>query len=444
MNPQAPSSLTPFLGNNSASHQAMSAAPVDRILKAVREHLDVEIAFVSRYVENEQKEITHVSSDLELPMGPGYRDHRADSYCWHIAEGRLPELIQDPADYEFAQSLAITKLLPVGCHLNTPLRLSDGTVYGSFCCLSRKPDRSMTERDMGVARAFAALAVEQIESTLEDDVRRTKIDKSIGDLIAGGRLQIVQQPIHSLVTHGPVGLECLSRFPDAGQRGPDCWFNEAAEIGMGVELEMLAIRCALESMAHVPAKFYVSINASPETILSGTLEAALEGHTSNRLVVEVTEHQKVQDFQALRHALSALEGKALIAIDDVGAGYSGLRHLVDLAPDLLKLDMSLTRDIHLDPARRALTAAMVTFAREIGSKLVAEGIECTEERDVLADLGVDYGQGYLFAAPMPVVAAQQHMMGLKWERQPSPVSTKQARTKLPKRSAPAIRSRAAG
>lgn len=94
-----------------------------------------------------------------------------------------------------------------------------------------------------------------------------------------------------------------------------------------------------------------------------------------------------------------LSSLARIAIDDVGAGYAGLRHLVDLGPDLLKLDMSLTRDIHLDPARRALAGAMVRFAGEIGCKLVAEGVECEEERSVLASLGVDYGQGYLFGRP---------------------------------------------
>ena len=395
---------------------------IDRILHAVREHLGTEIAFVSRYLDGGMKELTHVDSDLELPMGPGFIDPRENSYCWHIAEGRLPELIQDPADHPFTQTMGITDFLPVGCHLNTPLRLSDGTVYGSFCCLSRKPDRTMTERDVGVLRAFAALAVEQIERTLESDQQNNALRSAVEGVIAGGVLTILHQPIHSLATGLPVGAECLARFADAKERGPDCWFNEAAQVGLGVELEMLAFRNALATAAHVPAGCYLSINASPEAVLSGQVLEALELSGGRNLVLELTEHQEVADFALMQAALDELRGHARIAIDDVGAGYAGMRHLVELAPDLLKLDMSLTRDIHRDVARRALASAMVGFANSIGAKLVAEGVECAEEVAVLADLGVTYGQGYYFARPMPVIAATQHLMGAakNAERVPAP------------------------
>lgn len=405
----------------------MQTAPIDRILKAVREHLGAEIAYVARYVAGNQKELTHVSSDLDLPMGPGYRDSREDSYCWHILEGRLPELIQDPADHPFAQTLAITQFLPVGCHLNTPLRLADGTVYGSFCCLSRAPDRSMTERDLGVLRAFAALAVEQIEATIVDDGRRIALESRIGQVLDGGELRIVHQPIVGLRDGVPVGVECLARFPDMQHRSPDKWFAEASEIGRGVELEMLAVRRALETMAYVPAGCYVSINASPEAILSGELERVLVGHDPKRLVIEVTEHRQVDNFEGLKAALAQLRRHARIAIDDVGAGYAGLRFIVELEPDLLKLDMSLTRDVHQDPARRALTNALVRLAGEIGCKLVAEGIEKSAERDVLTEIGVDYGQGYLFATPMPLVASQQYLLGV--DRAPPERSAQRPRTR---------------
>lgn len=394
---------------------------VDRILHAVRVHLGTEIAFVSRYLDGGMKELTHVDSDLELPMGPGFVDPRENSYCWHIAEGRLPELIQDPSDHPFAGTMAITDFLPVGCHLNTPLRLSDGTVYGSFCCLSRTPDRTMTERDLGVLRAFAALAVEQIEMTLEGDQRHEALREAVGRVIAGESLTILQQPIHSLATGLPVGAECLARFADAASRGPDCWFSEASQVGLGVELEMLAFRKALATAAHVPPGCYLSINASPDAVLSGDVLKAVERCEGRDLVIELTEHQEIADFAQMQTALGDLRKHARIAIDDVGAGYSGMRHLVELAPDLLKLDMSLTRDVHRDVARRALASAMVSFARSIGAKLVAEGVECAEEAAVLAELGVDYAQGYHFARPMPVVAATQHLLGVaKTHEAPQP------------------------
>ena len=387
-------------------------ARIERILKTVRGHLGLEIAFVARYVDDE-REITHVDTSLKLPMGAGYKERKADGYCWHILEGRLPEMIHNPADYLLTNDLPITHILPVGCHLNVPLRLSDGSVWGSFCALSRTPDRSISQRDMGVLRAFAALAAEQVETQLERDVRACQTRERIEAMLEQPRLSILHQPIHSLASGLPAGVECLARFPDAGERGPDAWFNEAADVGLGLELEMLAVRAALDTLAHLPPGFYASINASPETILAGALDAVVAGADRTRLVIEVTEHQQVADFPRLCAKLAELSAHARIAIDDVGAGYSGLRHIVDPAPDLLKLDMSLTRDVDRDPARRALTGALVGLAREIGCKLVAEGVETATERAVLADLGVDYGQGWHFARPMPVVAAQQHLLGLR-------------------------------
>ena len=377
---------------------------IDRILAAVREHLGAEIAYVARYLDGGMKQLTHVDSHLQLPMGPGFIDPREDSYCWHIAEGRLPELMQDVADFPFTGTMAITQFLPVGCHLNTPLRLSDGTLYGSFCCLSRTPDRSLTERDLGTLRAFAALAAEQIEQSLEDDGRRGALEAAIGGVLADRAITIFHQPIVALADGAVVGVESLARFADADRRGPDKWFEEAAEIGRGTELELLAIRRALATRALVPAGAYLSVNASPATILSGELEPLFADSDRRALVLEVTEQQEVEDFAPLRAALQRLSAHARIAIDDVGAGYAGLRHLVDLKPDFLKLDMGLTRDVHTDPARRALVGAMVSFAAEMGSRLIAEGIECAGEQAVLTDLGVPYGQGYFLGRPAPAGA----------------------------------------
>lgn len=401
--------LVPFLSPGNAGEAFISENAIDRILLAVRQHLGVEIAFVARYVEGD-RQLLNVSSDLDLPMGPGFREPQEDGYCWNIAHGRLPELIRDPKDHPLTAKLAITDFLPVGCHLNVPLRLSDGTLYGSFCALSRKPDRSMTERDLGVLRAFAALATEHIESSLEDQISAERTRKAIGDLIRDDTVTIVHQPIHSLSDGRPSGVECLARFPDAKLRGPEAWFAEAERVGLGVELEMHVIRRALATLPFVPRGCYMSINASPQTVVSGALEAELKETSRERLVVEVTEHNAVADYAELARALGRLSPHARIAIDDVGAGYAGLRHIVDLAPDILKLDMALTRNVHTDPARRALVGAMVGLAREIDAQLIAEGVECREERDVLAALGVTYGQGWFYQKPLPVIASQSYLL----------------------------------
>ncbi len=388
---------------------------IERILNTVRGHLGVEIAFVSRYVEDEQRELTHVSTDLDLPMGPGFRDPREEGYCWHILNGRLPELIQDPADYPLTQELTITQFLPVGCHINTPLRLSDGTVWGSFCALGRKPDRTMTQRDLDILKSFAGIVGERIESSLAEDAELREARKRVEAMLDGHAVTMFQQPIHDLASGKAVGVECLARFPDLNKRGPQAWFDDAEKVGLGMELEMTAVRGALETVGTVPDGIYAAINASPDTIMSGALRKVLEEAGGRNLVIEITEHQQVEDFAALAREIEALKPFARIAIDDVGTGYSGLRHLIELQPDILKMDMLMTRDIDRDPARRAITAAMVQFSRDIGAKLVAEGIETEEERAVMQDLGVDYGQGYLFARPLPVVAAQQHLLGANME-----------------------------
>ena len=388
-------------------------AAIARVLAAVRGHLGLEIAFVSRYVAGGQRELTHVDTDLLLPMGPGFREPVEDSYCWHILHGRLPELIQDVADFPFTQSLAITDFLPVGCHLNVPLRLADGTVWGSFCALGRQPDRTLGQRDLNVVRAFAALAAERIEDTMSVEAERAAARARVTDMLDGNAITVFQQPIHCLSSGEPVGVECLSRFPNTKQRGPDAWFEDAEKVGLGVELELAAVRAALETIGHLPPGKYAAINVSPATVLSGRLEQKLAQVEGANLVLELTEHSQVEDFAELARHLDALRGRVKLAIDDVGTGYSGLRHIVDLKPDILKMDMALTRDIHRDPARRALTLALVQLSRDIGCKLVAEGIETVEERVAMAALGVDYGQGYFFARPLPVVAATQHLLGLR-------------------------------
>jgi EAL domain-containing protein (putative c-di-GMP-specific phosphodiesterase class I) len=401
-----PQPLTGFLQAKQAT--SGGGAQVSAILDAVRHHLGMEIAFASRYVEG-RRQFTHVSSDLALPLGPGDSEPVEESYCWHILRGRLPELIHNAADLPFARTIPITTALPVGCHLNVPLRLSDGTVYGSFCCLSRTEDYSLTDRDLMTMRAFAELAAVQIEEELKDNEAREVARERILGVIAAGGPQVHLQPIHDLATGQPVGAEALARFP--GSRGPEPWFREADALGLGVALGSAAAEAAIAALPYVPAPLYLAVNASPELILTGALEALVENVAGGRLVIEITEHEAVADYIALRSALAPIKDHARIAIDDVGAGYSGLRHILDLGPDILKLDMSLTRDVDRDAARRALIGAMVRFAEGLGAGLVAEGVEREGERAVLCDLGVGAAQGWHFSRAMPPVAACHYLSG---------------------------------
>jgi EAL domain-containing protein (putative c-di-GMP-specific phosphodiesterase class I) len=216
------------------------------------------------------------------------------------------------------------------------------------------------------------------------------------------RLVPVFQPIVDLRTRTATGCEALSRFQLEPFRPPDQWFAEAEAAGFGLELEMHAIRSAVRSRRGLPRDMYLSVNASPQTLLSedfSTLVANMDGES---LVVEVTEHSAVEDYDALRAAIDQLRSHGVrLAIDDLGTGFASFMHIVKLLPEFIKLDLSLTRDIESDPVKQALTAALVGFSAQIGSQLIAEGVETEAELRTLEGLGVESAQGYYLGAPAP-------------------------------------------
>jgi EAL domain-containing protein (putative c-di-GMP-specific phosphodiesterase class I) len=199
-----------------------------------------------------------------------------------------------------------------------------------------------------------------------------------------------------------VAVEALSRFEAEPHRSPDRWFADAAALELSVAIELVAIRGALEHLDALSPGVRLSVNASPTTVCTAALGDVLAAIPGERLSIEITEHAPVDDDTASRTALARLRSRGLQAmVDDLGAGFASLTHIVDLNPDVIKLDLSLIRGIDTDPVRRALTAALLSFAGEIGASIVAEGIETGGELEALRVLGVRHGQGYLLARPGP-------------------------------------------
>jgi EAL domain-containing protein (putative c-di-GMP-specific phosphodiesterase class I) len=158
---------------------------------------------------------------------------------------------------------------------------------------------------------------------------------------------------------------------------------------------------ALAALSSLPPDAYLAVNASPDTIFGDEAFNLLNGMPAERIVLEVTEHAHVEDYDRLRQGLAPLRQRGVrLAVDDAGAGYSSLQHILHLQPDLIKLDMSLTRHIDLDPARRALASALIGFARDTGSRIIAEGVETASELATLRALGVEHAQGYFLGRPM--------------------------------------------
>jgi EAL domain-containing protein (putative c-di-GMP-specific phosphodiesterase class I)/ActR/RegA family two-component response regulator len=220
-------------------------------------------------------------------------------------------------------------------------------------------------------------------------------------------LRIVFQPVVELATERMIGVEALARFVVEPLRGPDVWFAEAAEVGLSLQLELAAVRAAVTALAHLPDDSFLAVNLSPAAAGSDDLLRTLDGVSAERLIVEITEHAPVEDYATLTRRLARLRALGVrLAIDDVGAGFASLRHILRLAPDIIKTDMTLTRNVESDRAERALTSALISFAAKIGATVVAEGIESDAEMRALVNLGVRYGQGYHLGRPAPLPDAR--------------------------------------
>ncbi len=209
--------------------------------------------------------------------------------------------------------------------------------------------------------------------------------------------QVYLQPIVWLPTSEVVGFEALTRF---AAWTPDRWFQRAWETGVGLKFELQAVKRALPTLADLPADVYLAVNVAPLTLLSTDLLKLLRNANPHRIVLELTEHAPIDKYDIYRRQLRRLRKLGVrIAVDDAGAGHASLQHIIQLGPDIIKLDRILTSNCHKDPVRRSLLRCLATFASQTKTSLLAEGVETTDEADALISHGVAFGQGYYFGRP---------------------------------------------
>lgn len=373
---------------------------VDLVLRTLRKHLGMDVAFISHFRDTDRV-FEHVDADGKPPLHVGMTMPLEDGYCQRVVRGELPPLILDASEHPVAKQLPDTVSIPIGSHLSVPITLDDGIVYGTLCAFSYLPDLTLGDRDLKMMRAFAEVLAHKIEENQLSAKAQGNKAREIREAMRMGGPKIVYQPLYTAMDRRLTAVECLSRFESAPERSPDQWFEMAHEVGLGQDLEMMAIKKALTSLDEFPTNVSITVNSSPELITTGKIHAALENIDLGRVVLEITEHAEVPDYKAVTEALKPLRARGIkLAIDDAGAGYASMRHIVNMHPDLIKLDMSLTRDIDTDPNRRALAKAMISFARDIGSHITAEGVETEGELEMLKKLGVDKVQGFYLSRPV--------------------------------------------
>jgi EAL domain-containing protein (putative c-di-GMP-specific phosphodiesterase class I)/DNA-binding NarL/FixJ family response regulator len=266
--------------------------------------------------------------------------------------------------------------------------------------------RDVADGGVSLDPGLAAVLVEELVARL-DERPGASAPAGLGERLdratRGEGMVTLVQPIVNLQHRGVVGHEALTRFSLSPRQSPDVWFAEAAAIGRGTDLELVAAERALTVLPSLPHESWLSVNVSPEVAAMHEFSSLIDDEVAPRVVVEMTEHAPVYDYDALTEALGPLRERGVrVAVDDAGAGFASLRHILLLRPDFIKLDISLSRGVGQDDARRAMARALVGFASETGAVVIAEGLESQADVTALRLLDVPLGQGYELGRPAPL------------------------------------------
>jgi EAL domain-containing protein (putative c-di-GMP-specific phosphodiesterase class I)/DNA-binding response OmpR family regulator len=304
---------------------------------------------------------------------------------WSPALGTV--LGHDPADPPTAMAIL-------------PMSSSQGMLGALVALTSINDGIAYLNARVPVLTSFGAVASALLAPSIIERQRRGATRAEIEEVLIDRTFSPVFQPIVELTTGRVIGYEALTRFAD-GVR-PDRRFADAAAVGLGIELEAVTLTAALGAAEALPEDGWLSLNVSPEFLLDPVRPHNVLARRSQRsLVLEITEHVAIDDYVRFRAAVETLGSAVGFAVDDAGSGYASFRHILELRPDYVKLDIGLVHEIDRDDVRQALVAGIVYFAERTGCRLIAEGVETEGERARLQRLGVEFGQGFLLARPAP-------------------------------------------
>ncbi len=272
--------------------------------------------------------------------------------------------------------------------------LSIGTRQDAFA-------QALVEKMPGLV-SFSTASSALLAERLHERRREVELRAAIAAVLAAAAFHPVFQPIVDLQSGNVVGYEALTRF-DSGQR-PDLCFGDAWSVGLGAELEIATLKASIAAAKRLPPGRWLDLNFSPRLLADPDHLGALLSPAERPMVIEITEHDLIENYATVRDAVHALGQGVRLAVDDAGVGIANFGHIIELHPDLVKLDMSLVRGVNASLGHQAMVVGMHHFSRTAGCRLIAEGIETEEEARTLADLGVEFGQGYWYGHPEPVEA----------------------------------------
>jgi EAL domain-containing protein (putative c-di-GMP-specific phosphodiesterase class I) len=275
----------------------------------------------------------------------------------------------------------------------------EGRVVGLVCAglTDRADDRSAVAEYIPTLAQYADAAALELGAALAKRDQDTATNTLIDEILAGAGYWPVFQPIRRLTDGRIVGYEALTRFGSAWT--PSQIFAHARLAGRMRELELATLRAAARAAAALPPDRWLSLNCSADLLTdTRTLLEILEP-IRQEVVVELSEQDVIADYRPIAAASAMLGARRRLAVDDAGAGFASLRHILEVRPQYVKLDLGLVQGVATDLTRTALIAGFVRFADDAGFELIAEGIETEADRRALRRLGVKLGQGYLLGVP---------------------------------------------
>lgn len=378
--------------------------PVDLVrtlLGVLRARLGLDTAWLASFRDGMQVfEVIDGDADA-IGLTPGARSSLAGSYCVRVVDGRLPSVIPDTAANRTTSALPVTQEMSLGAYVGVPVLGADGVAVGSLCAATTTARPELADVDLRIVTHIADLIGALIESPARGSDSSAQQRSAIRAVVTERDFDVVFQTVHDVATGKVMGVEALARFPCEPFR-PDAFFAQAATMGLGIELETAIVARVLGLVPELPDDIFVAVNISPAALLAAPWTQLLGNVDPSRIVLEITEHDAVQDYGALDEVLDICRAQGMrVAVDDVGAGFSSFTHVLELVPDFVKIDHSITRNIHSDDARRRLAQAIAEFAGQIGAVVIAEGVETQPELDAVGAAGIDLAQGYHLSRPQP-------------------------------------------
>jgi EAL domain-containing protein (putative c-di-GMP-specific phosphodiesterase class I) len=257
----------------------------------------------------------------------------------------------------------------------------------------------------------SALEEARSGAALSAQIQARRRRAGLFQLVLDGKVRSVYEPIVEVSTRTVFGYEALARGPEgSGLHSPADLFSTASEVDLLFQLDCLCRQSGLHGARDLPGDAKLFLNVRPTTIhdpsfRADALRRTLEhcGLCPTDVVFEISEQESIGNFAIFREVRDYYGKLGFeIALDDTGAGYSSLEAVMELSPEYIKVDRAFVQGIDEDPARQELMSALHTVAGRINAQIIGEGLDTLEELQTLAELGIRFGQGWLFGKPTPL------------------------------------------